>query len=107
MNGIQSPRRKARSRVYIALPMPSQRVAETLRPARVRRKNLQARNVLLLGLASLICGCEARLTPDEAGLLDAVSFVIGGQQEGALPQVLETRWRGTVQGSRIRHETMG
>jgi hypothetical protein len=77
-----------------------------LRPARVRRKNLKARNILLLGLASLICGCEARLTPDEAGLLDAVSFVIGGQQEGEQPQGFETRWRRTVEGRQIQYETM-
>jgi hypothetical protein len=67
---------------------------------------LKARNVLLLGLASLICGCEARLTPDEAGLLDAVSFVIGGQQEGALPQGFQTRWRRTVEGRQIQYESI-
>jgi hypothetical protein len=67
---------------------------------------LKARNVLLLGLASLICGCEGRLSPDEAGLLDAVSFVIGGQQEGAMPQGFETRWRRTVEGRQIQYESM-
>jgi hypothetical protein len=67
---------------------------------------LKARNVLLLGLASLICGCEARLTPDEAGLLDAVAFVIGGQEEGALPQGFETRWRRTVEGRQIQYQSI-
>ena len=67
---------------------------------------MKARNVLLLGLASLICGCEARLTTDEAGLLDAVSFVIGGQQEGEQPQGFETRWRRTVEGRQIQYESI-
>ncbi|HEY9358819.1 MAG TPA: hypothetical protein VIQ50_00180 [Xanthobacteraceae bacterium] len=64
------------------------------------------RNILLLGLASLICGCESRLGSDEAGLIDAVAFVTGGQQEGDLPQGFETRWRRTVEGRAIRYETI-
>jgi hypothetical protein len=74
--------------------------------AHARKRHLILRNVLLLGLASLICGCESRLTSDEAGLLDAVAFVTGGQQEGELPQGFETRWRRTVEGREIRYETI-
>lgn len=64
------------------------------------------RNILLLGLASLICGCESRLGSDEAGLIDAVAFVTGGQQEGDLPQGFETRWRRIVEGREIRYESI-
>ena len=67
---------------------------------------MKARNVLLLGLAGMILGCEGRLSPDEAGLLDAVSFVIGGQQEGAQQQGFETRWRRTVEGRQIQYESI-
>jgi hypothetical protein len=67
---------------------------------------LKARNVLLLGLAGLILGCEGRLSPDEAGMLDAVAFVIGGQQEGAQQQGFETRWRRTVEGQQIQYESI-
>jgi hypothetical protein len=56
-------------------------------------RNLKSQNILLLGLASLIFGCEGPVTSDEAGLLDAVAFVTGGQQEGTMPQGFETRWR--------------
>jgi hypothetical protein len=70
------------------------------------RENLKGRNILLLGLASLIFGCESRLTSDEAGLLDAVAFVTGGQQEGEQPQGFETRWRRTVEGKEIRYESI-
>src|SRR5260370_22672542 len=73
--------------------------------ARLER-NLKARNVLLLGLAGLILGCEGRLSPDEAGMLDAVAFVIGGQQEGAQQQGFETRWRRTVEGQQIQYESI-
>jgi hypothetical protein len=69
-------------------------------------RNLKARNVLLLGLASMILGCEARLTPEQAGLLDAVAFVTGGQQEGAQQQGFETRWRRTVEGQQIQYESI-
>ena len=31
------------------------------------------------------------MSSNEAGLLDAVAFIIGGQQEGAIPQGFETR----------------
>ena len=71
-----------------------------------RKRHLTLRNILLLGLASLICGCESRLGSDEAGLIDAVAFVTGGQQEGDLPQGFETRWRRTVEGRAIRYETI-
>ena len=71
-----------------------------------RKRHLTLRNILLLGLASLICGCESRLGSDEAGLIDAVAFVTGGQQEGELPQGFETRWRRTVEGREIRYETI-
>jgi hypothetical protein len=71
-----------------------------------RKRHLTLRDILLLGLASLICGCESRLGSDEAGLIDAVAFVTGGQQEGELPQGFETRWRRTVEGREIRYETI-
>jgi hypothetical protein len=71
-----------------------------------RKRHLTLRNILLLGLASLMCGCESRLGSDEAGLIDAVAFVTGGQQEGDLPQGFETRWRRTVEGQAIRYETI-
>jgi len=71
-----------------------------------RKGHLHLRSILLLGMASLICGCESRLGSDEAGLLDAVSFVTGGQQEGDLPQGFETRWRRTVEGREIRYESI-
>jgi len=61
----------------------------------------------LLGLAGLILGCEGRLSPDEAGMLDAVAFVIGGQQEGAIPQGFETRWRRTVHERDIEYQSIG
>jgi hypothetical protein len=67
--------------------------------------NLKSQNILLLGLASLIFGCEA--TSDEAGLLDAVAFVTGGQQEGTMPQGFETRWRRTVRGREIEYQSIG
>jgi hypothetical protein len=69
--------------------------------------NLRIRNILLLGLASLVFGCEGRLTSDEAGLLDAVVFVTGGQQEGAMPQGFETHWRRAVQGREIEYQSIG
>jgi hypothetical protein len=71
-----------------------------------RKRLLTLRDILLLGLASLVCGCESRLGSDEAGLIDAVAFVTGGQQEGELPQGFETRWRRTVEGRAIRYETI-
>jgi len=71
-----------------------------------RKRRLTLRDILLLGLASLVCGCESRLGSDEAGLIDAVAFVTGGQQEGELPQGFETRWRRTVEGREIRYETI-
>ena len=71
-----------------------------------RKRHLTLRNILLLGLASLMCGCESRLGSDEAGLIEAVAFVTGGQQEGDLPQGFETRWRRTVEGRAIRYETI-
>ena len=44
---------------------------------------------------------------DEAGLLDAVAFVTGGQEEGAIPQGFETRWRRTVHGREIEYQSIG
>jgi hypothetical protein len=70
-------------------------------------RNLKIRNILLLGLASLVFGCEGHLTSDEAGLLDAVVYVTGGQQEGAMPQGFETRWRRTVRGREIEYQSIG
>jgi hypothetical protein len=68
---------------------------------------LKSQSILLLGLASLIFGCEGPLTSDEAGLLDAVAFVTGGQQEGTMPQGFETRWRRTVRGREIEYQSIG
>lgn len=87
--------------------MPRQRRPKTRESRGARPEtHLKTRNILLLGLASLICGCEARLTSDEAGLLDAVAFIIGGQEDGALPQGFETRWRRTVEGRQIQYESI-
>jgi len=69
-------------------------------------RNLKGRTILLLGLASLVFGCEGRLSSDEAGLLDAVAFVTGGQQEGAQPHGSESRWRRTVDGSEVRYDSI-
>ena len=44
---------------------------------------------------------------NEAGLLDAVAFVTGGQQEDAISQGFETRWRRTVHGREIKYQSMG
>jgi hypothetical protein len=44
---------------------------------------------------------------DEAGLLDAVAFVTGGQEEGAIPQGFETRWRRTVRERKIEYQSIG
>src|SRR5262249_50127142 len=49
-------------------------------------RNLKAQTILPLALASLVFGCGGQLSSDEAGLLDAVAFVTGGQEEGAIPQ---------------------
>jgi hypothetical protein len=70
-------------------------------------RNLKSQSILSLGLASLIFGCEGHLTSDEAGLLDAVAFVTGGQQEGTRPQGFETHWRRTVQGREIEYQSIG
>jgi hypothetical protein len=56
------------------------------------RGNLKTQTILPLALASLVFGCGGQPSTNEAGLLDAVAFVIGGQQEGAIPQGFETRW---------------
>jgi len=69
-------------------------------------REMKGRNILLLGLASLLFGCEGRSATDEAGLLDAVAYVTGGQQEGAQPQGFETRWRRTVDGREVRYESI-
>ncbi len=59
---------------------------------------MKIQTILPLALASLVFGCGGQLSSDEAGLLDAVAFVTGGQEEGAIPQGFETRWRRTVHG---------
>jgi hypothetical protein len=73
----------------------------------VRERNLKIQTILPLALASLVCGCEGPLSSDEAGLLDAVAFVTGGQQEDAIPQGFETRWRRTVHGREIEYQSIG
>ena len=47
------------------------------------------------------------MSSNEAGLLDAVAFIIGGQQEGATPQGFETHWRRTVHGREIKYQSIG
>jgi hypothetical protein len=68
---------------------------------------LKIQTILPLALASLVFGCGAPLSSDEAGLMDAVAFVTGGQQEGAMPQGFETRWRRTVRGREIEYQSVG
>jgi hypothetical protein len=68
---------------------------------------LKIQTILPLALASLVFGCEGPLSSDEAGLLDAVAFVTGGQQEDAIPQGFETRWRRTVHGREIEYQSIG
>lgn len=47
------------------------------------------------------------MSSNEAGLLDAVAFLTGGQQEGAIPQGFETHWRRTVHGREIKYQSIG
>ena len=68
---------------------------------------MKIQTILPLVLASLVFGCEGQLSSDEAGLMDAVAFVTGGQQEGAMPQGFETRWRRTVRGREIEYQSVG
>jgi hypothetical protein len=70
-------------------------------------RNLKIQTILPLALASLVFGCGGQLSSDEAGLMDAVAFVTGGQQEGAMPQGFETRWRRTVRGREIEYQSVG
>jgi hypothetical protein len=70
-------------------------------------RNLKIQTILPLTLASLVFGCGGQLSSDEAGLMDAVAFVTGGQQEGAMPQGFETRWRRTVRGREIEYQSVG
>jgi hypothetical protein len=70
-------------------------------------RNLKVQTILPLALASLVFGCGGQLSSDELGLLDAVAFVIGGQQEGAIPQGFETRWRRTVHERDIEYQSIG
>ena len=68
---------------------------------------MKIQTILPLALASLVFGCGGQLSSDEAGLLDAVAFVTGGQQEGAIPQGFETRWRRTVHERKIEYQSIG
>jgi len=68
---------------------------------------VRAQQALPLALASLVFGCGGQLSLDEAGLLDAVAFVTGGQQEGAVPQGFETRWRRTLHEREIKYQSIG
>ena len=68
---------------------------------------MKIQTILPLALASLVFGCGGQLSSDEAGLLDAVAFVTGGQEEGAIPQGFETRWRRTVHGREIEYQSIG
>src|SRR5262249_43153229 len=70
-------------------------------------RNLKIQTILPLALASLVSGCGGQLSSNEAGLLDAVAFVTGGQEEGAIPQGFETRWRRTVHGRRSNTNQSG
>jgi hypothetical protein len=73
----------------------------------VWERNLKIQTILPLALASLVFGCGGQLSSDEAGLMDAVAFVTGGQEEGAMPQGFETRWRRTVRGREIEYQSVG
>ena len=68
---------------------------------------MKVQTILPLALGSLIFGCGGQLSSDEAGLLDAVAFVAGAQQEGAIPQGFETRWRRTVHEREIEYQSIG
>jgi hypothetical protein len=68
---------------------------------------LKIQTIVPLALASLVFGCGAPLSSDEAGLMDAVAFVTGGQQEDAIPQGFETRWRRSVRGREIEYQSIG
>ena len=68
---------------------------------------MKIQTILPLALASLVFGCGGQLSSDEAGLLDAVAFVTGGQEEGAIPQGFETRWRRTVHERKIEYQSIG
>ena len=68
---------------------------------------MKIQTILPLALASLVFGCGGQLSSDEAGLLDAVAFVTGGQQEGAIPRGFETRWRRTVHERKIEYQSIG
>ena len=68
---------------------------------------MKIQTILPLALASLVFGCGGQLSSDEAGLMDAVAFVTGGQQEGAMPQGFETRWRRTIRGREIEYQSIG
>ena len=70
-------------------------------------RNLKIQTILPLALASLVFGCGGQLGSDEAGLLDAIAFVTGGQEEGAIPQGFETRWRRTVRERKIEYQSIG
>ena len=70
-------------------------------------RNPKIQTILPLALASLVFGCGGPLSSDEAGLMDAVAFVTGGQQEDAIPQGFETRWRRTVRGREIEYQSIG
>jgi hypothetical protein len=70
-------------------------------------RNLKIQTILALALASLVFGCGSQLSSDEAGRLDAVAFVTGGEQEGAIPQGFETRWRRTVREREIEYQSIG
>src|SRR5262249_20476648 len=70
-------------------------------------RNLKIQTILPLALASLVFGCGGQMSSNEAGLLDAVAFIIGGQQEGAIPQGFETHWRRTVHGREIKYQSIG
>src|SRR5262245_7336743 len=75
--------------------------------ARRWERNLKIQTILPLALASLVSGCGGQMSSNEAGLLDAVAFIIGGQQEGAIPQGFETHWRRTVHGREIKYQSNG
>jgi hypothetical protein len=70
-------------------------------------RNLKIQTILPLALASLVFGCGGQMSSNEAGLLDAVAFLTGGQQEGAIPQGFETHWRRTVHGREIKYQSIG
>src|SRR5262249_951160 len=70
-------------------------------------EKLESSNHSAAGIGKPSFRMGGQLSSDEAGLLDAVAFVTGGQEEGAIPQGFETRWRRTVHERKIEYQAIG